>query len=109
MKWRGFKQLGLWAIDTVNPNCWAAAKQYLQDSAADAALVAETKLPAGECLRQAEMGARTIGWNACVMACAKGPGGGASAGVSVAVRGHIGMRHAGAQGRTAVMVDEAAA
>ena len=57
MGWSGFKELGLWAIDTVNPNCWAAAKQYLQDTAADAAVVSETKLPKGDCLVQAEAGA----------------------------------------------------
>ena len=99
MAWKGFRKLGLWAIDTVNPNCWSAAKEYLRSTAADSVLVAETKLPAADCLTQAESGAKTGGWNASILPCAKGPGGGASAGVAVAVRGHIGMREGSTAGR----------
>ena len=60
-------------------------------SKADAVVVAETKLPAADCLSQAEAGARTKGWNVSILPCSKGEGGGASAGVAVGVRGHVGM------------------
>ena len=58
--WKGFEKLGLCALDAIIPNCWAAVDLYLGATAADAVTVAEAKLPAADCLSQAEAGARTV-------------------------------------------------
>ena len=47
---RSHFEKGLWAIDTVNPNCWNRAGEYLSCTAADAVCVQETRLPDGPTL-----------------------------------------------------------
>ena len=39
---------GWWAVDTINPNAWAAGADYMARSAADVILTQEVKVPAGD-------------------------------------------------------------
>ena len=84
------RELGLWAIDTANPNAWNGATEYFSSSAADFMAVQETRVEASM-VADAENTARNLGWSASVAACVQGVGGGNSAGVGVACRKHIGM------------------
>ena len=83
----------LLAIDSLNPNSWTNAEEYLKHTAADLALVQETKIPA-TAKNETESTIRRNGWRMAISACGKGPLGGNSAGVAVGCRNHIGMREA---------------
>ena len=76
---KSHRELGLWAIDSVNPNAWAGAEEYLSGSGADFAGVQETKVDAAG-LVDKEATSRNIGWSASLRECVLGPGGGNSAG-----------------------------
>lgn len=81
----------LWAIDLVNANSWGAATGYLDRTIAHCVVVAETKVPGGTAQDAAEQAARNQRWSASLVPCTVTEGGGFSAGVAVAVRGHIGL------------------
>ena len=84
------RDVGLWAIDTANPNAWGGAEEYLASSGADFVAFQETKVN-GDAKEDKEAVARNIGWSTAIRPCCSGAGGGASAGVAVACRSHIGM------------------
>ena len=84
-------ELGLFAVDSYNGNCWAGAAEYLRNSGADALCLQETKVEQGQALAEAEAGISTCGWKAAIQPCAHAAEGGRSAGVAVAVRGHMGL------------------
>jgi hypothetical protein len=85
-----WKRAGLWAIDSVNPNSWDGAMSYLERTAADAALIQETRKIGGQ-VTTAERSAARSGWTASVAEAEKTECGGVTAGLAVAVRKHIGL------------------
>ena len=85
------RDLGLWAIDSVNANVWSTLRAYVAISAADAFVAQEAKVTAGDAVRSAEDSLATIRWRASVQPCGFGPAGGPSAGTAVGVRQHIGL------------------
>ena len=76
---------GLWAIDTINPNSYGAAKHYRQASTADAAIMQETKAygPTYDNLRA---DAARNSWGLTATPASKGRGNGRSGGAAVMVR-----------------------
>ena len=80
-----------WAIDSVNPNAWPAAVEYLNSTTADIALVQEAKVQEGYPCDAAEQAARVKKWNVSLNPCMVTAAGGKSAGTAVATRSHIGM------------------
>ena len=48
----GFKEDGLWAFDSLNGNCAAAAQAYLGRTAADACLFQEMRVRTANCRRR---------------------------------------------------------
>ena len=89
------RKLGMWAIDTVNPNSWSSGAMsgamYMELSAADVILTQEVKMPHGYLRDQAEQAARNSKWSLAIEPCEVTQLGGHSAGTSVAVRSFIGM------------------
>ena len=85
------KKLSLWAIDSVNGNSWSGGSQYLEFTAADAVLFQETKLREMDAIQSAEDTARKNGWTTSLSKAASGERGGASAGVGVSIRKHLGL------------------
>ena len=90
---KSHRELGLWAVDTANPNAWGGATEYLCSSAADFIALQEVKVEANS-EADAENTARNLGWSMSVGPCLTGSGGGRSAGVAVGCRKHVGMRSA---------------
>ncbi len=88
---RTFVKYGYWAFDTANANCWATARAYLQHTSADFTLLQETRTRRGDNSRSAEDQARRLGWNLALEPCAVTDALLPSAGVAVAVKGHLGM------------------
>ena len=82
---------GWWAVDSVNPNAWPGAVEAMSSSAADFLTVQEAKVETGA-VADAESAARGKGWRAAIAPCNFAEGGGKSAGVMAACRGHIGMQ-----------------
>ena len=85
-----FRDAGLWAFDTFNPNCGSRALDYLDTTAADVCMFQEMKCRGPDLDQQARTAAGQ-GWR-----LAGGPAkvtdrNGVSSGVAVAVRGHLGM------------------
>ena len=66
------------------------AEEYLASSGADFVAFQETKVDS-DAKEDKEAVARNIGWSTATRPCCSGAGGGASAGVAVACRSHIGM------------------
>ena len=85
-----FRDAGLWAFDTFNPNCGSRALDYLEITAADACYFQETKCKAVDLDQQARTAAG-LGWRLAGSPARITDKGGVSAGVAVAVRGHLGM------------------
>ena len=85
------RDLGLWAVDSVNANSCNTLSSYLDKSMADVVLAQEVKLVAGDSLTSAEPSLATRAWRARIQPCTLGPAGGLSAGTLVGVRHHIGM------------------
>ena len=48
------RKAGWWAVETVNPNAWAAGSNYMFTTKADIVLTQEVKLPSGYQCDQAE-------------------------------------------------------
>ena len=85
-----FREAGLWAFDTFNPNCGNKALDYLGATAADACFFQEMKCKVEDLDQQARTAAGQ-GWR-----LAGGPAkvtakDGVSSGVAVAVRGHLSL------------------
>ena len=60
-----FRQCGLWAVDTINPNSWTAARdRILTRVAADFALLQETREFTEAAVDKLKREARSIGWSA---------------------------------------------
>ena len=85
------RSVGLFAIDTVNPNAWSAGADYMHRTSADVILAQEVRLPGGEPCRAAEQAARNAKWKLAVEPCLLTNKGGKSAGTAVATRSYIGM------------------
>ncbi len=88
---RTHRRLGLWAVDSVNPNAWPAGHEYAKRTAADFLVMQEVKLRAGDQLDSAEAAAKNSGWDISIAAAIKTVKGAASAGVGVGTKKHIGM------------------
>ena len=82
--------MGLWAIDTINPNAWPGAVEYMSTTAADAIMVQETRVAAEETAAK-ETSMNHGGWKVSVGKCLYGEGGGRSSGAAVGCRTHIGL------------------
>ena len=54
-----FRELGLWAFDTLNANAWPAASEYLKLTSAAFVLIQESKLAEGQPIDEAEQAAET--------------------------------------------------
>ena len=85
-----FRDAGLWAFDTFNPNCGSKALDYLEMTAADACYFQETKCKAVDLDQQARTAAG-LGWRLAGSPARITDKGGVSSGVAVAVRSHLGM------------------
>ncbi len=81
---------GLWAIDTLNPNAWPGAIEYLGQSAADFVTVQESRVRSQQC-EDKESTARMSKWNVSVEPCVITEAQATSAGVAVGARSHIGL------------------
>ncbi len=81
---------GVWMIDSVNPNCWAATVGDLGVTSADVVASQEAKRLDHQ-TKSAENEAPRIGWKAVVAAAQRTWTGRASGGTAVASRRHIGM------------------
>ena len=55
------RALGLWAVDTVNPNAWPGAEEVLDSSTADFIAIQETKVVTEE-KQNKEAVAKGKGW-----------------------------------------------
>ena len=88
---KSFVTNGLWAIDSLNPNSWTGAEDYLARTGADVVLVQETKRLAGPTEIAAERAAARMAWSASLEPSKCTDAGGISAGVAVCVRSHIGL------------------
>ena len=84
------KEDGLWAVDTYNGNCWGGGFDYAKRSSADIVLLQECRV-FGSGVPECEQAARTHKLSAAISACNRTEKEGASAGVAVTVRSHIGM------------------
>ena len=82
-------QLGLWAVDTINPNSMSAGLEYIQNSRAEVVCIQETKVT-GAALASAERIAKRAQWSLSIEPARVTEAGGMSAGTAVAVRAHIG-------------------
>ena len=87
------RKSGLWAIDSVNGNSWTGGSKYLEFTGADAVCFQETKLKEEDSIRSAEDTAGRMGWKLSMSKAASGERGGASAGVGITVRKHLGLAH----------------
>ncbi len=85
------RKLGLWAIETANPNSWDTARRYVEMSAADVLMIQELKLRDGDPTLAAQRAAAGMGWQLSAESCDVTDLGYASAGVGIAVRSHMGM------------------
>ena len=85
------KAEGMFALDQLNPNCWATAVSYCSRTTADFACFQETRVWAAA-REETEHGMKLKQWSASISPCVAGPKGGPSAGVAVCVRSHVGMR-----------------
>ena len=52
---------GLWAVDSLNPNCWRTGLEYARESAPDILFMQETRLQGGDQAREQEDSARVAG------------------------------------------------
>ena len=82
---------GLWAVDTVNPNCAKGVQKYLGKSMADFVMVQELKAHGLAACQAEERAARREGWGLVTESAVLTDKGGVSAGVGVAARLHFGM------------------
>ena len=85
------KDLGLWAVDTVNPNGWSGMLKYLSQSSAEVVLGQESKVCSGDSKVAAEKAAATSGWGAVLSPARVTDAGGISSGVMCAAKSFIGM------------------
>ena len=90
---RSHRKHNLLAIDSLNPNAWKGAAEYLKHTVADFAVIQEARVSAAA-KDETESTVRRDGWRMAISACGKGVEGGNSAGVAVGCRNHIGMRDA---------------
>ena len=59
-----WKEHGLWALDTSNPNCYDTCHtNILQQSCADMVTTQETRLRTSDAISSAKRRARSVGWN----------------------------------------------
>ena len=86
----GHIRKGLWAIDTVNPNAWSNAQDYLGRTGADIVCVQEARIAGDDTVCTAEQTARGAGWKAAISHCDVTKAGGRSAGVAIAARSYMG-------------------
>lgn len=85
------RPLGLWAFDSVNPNGWEAAANFIQLSSADFLAVQETNTPSGRKQLAAEGACRAAKWALCFAPAFRSEKDGLSSGVAVGARSHIGV------------------
>ena len=91
---RWWKDQGLWAIDTLNPNSFnsTGSQNYRTNSHADAIILQETK--AGSVAQQhLKTDAQSSGWNAVSTAAREGRRNGRSGGAAVLVRNSFNADH----------------
>ncbi len=81
---------GLWAVDTVNPNAWPGALEYLGVSGADFVAIQECRVRSQHCADK-EASARGVKWSVSVEPCIITTAGSTSSGVAVGARSHIGV------------------
>ena len=86
-----WKEAGLWAMDTVNPNAWRAGKEYLQHTLADVVCMQETKMRDGDAIAAVEAAMRNKGWRACLSPADLTTAGRPTGGVAIACRAMVGM------------------
>ena len=83
-------QSELWAVDTINPNCWRMAADYVACSGAYAVCIQETRLPEGPRLVDAVAEVAQEKWKLTIGACHATQAGGSSAGGATAICDHMG-------------------
>ena len=86
------KELGLCAVDTWNMNTWHAGIAAIASSTADAVLLQETRIVDAEACLRAEDGAHAKCWSMKMNRAITTQEGGASAGVAIMTKRHIGMK-----------------
>ncbi len=87
------RAFGMWAIDGINPNAWAAGCGYLERTTADAVLVQEARRLPGPQVRTAERAASRRGWSATLEGAVPplGGNGPARGGTAVCVKACYGL------------------
>ncbi len=85
------RSAGLWAIDTLNPNSWNKAVDYLRRSAADFSLIQETRTFPGADTTRAEGAARSLKWNVAIQPALVTAAESTSGGTAVGAKSHIGI------------------
>jgi len=92
VKDKSARNAGFLTIDSWNMNAWQAGLQAASDSSADIILLQETKVDDTERCRRAEEAAKRLGWQATLSKAVTTSLGGASAGVAIMAKKHIGLR-----------------
>ena len=82
---------GLWAIDSVNPNCAAGAQKHLTQATADFVMIQELRAPSVSACMAQERLAKKAKWGLVTATAVVTDQGGVSAGVAIAGRSHFGM------------------
>ena len=75
----------------MNENSWSGGLKYLDFAGADITLHQETKLREVDAIHSAEDTALRLGWKTSLPRAASGEHGGASAGVGITIRKHLGL------------------
>ena len=86
-----WRDIGLWGMDTLNPNSWESGKRVISRSAADYTMLQELKVHGEAKLKSAHNAAKAIGWNLQPTSAQKTAHDKASGGVGVATRRGVGI------------------
>ena len=87
-----YKEYGLWAIDTINPNSWTTAEERLMCRAgADYMLLQESRVASDNGIAKLKRDAHNLGWNAVAEPAWPSPAGPASGGCAVLARRGTGI------------------
>ena len=87
------RKWGLWAIDSVNGNSWIGGPTYPEFTSADVVCYQETKFKEDDAMRSAEDIAGGLAWKLSMSRAVSGERGGASAGMGITIRKHLGLAH----------------
>ena len=91
VSYTGFRKLGLWAIDTVNPNCGKGALEHLKVTGADICLFQEFRRRDGQQCHDSAAAAKRSGWDLSITAADVTQANRCSGGLAIAARSYMGV------------------